>query len=332
MKKVRNILTPVLLIMVLTLSSCASGAPVPQTGDGQPTPHDMPASETVLPDDPTPAARAVSGSRDNTPYIPKQEASGTVRYENDSASIDASHTSDGYCMVSYTGTNPKVKLIITGPDGASYRYDLKGSSYASFPFTAGNGTYSLGVYENISGDSYSTAMTVSFEVTLTDEFRPYLCPSQYVSYGEDSLTVAMAAELARGAENDLDVVSGIYNYVIDNISYDHDKAAAPPTGYISDIDDTLSSGKGICLDYAAVMAAMLRSQHIPTRLEVGYAKDVYHAWISTYIKDIGWVNGIVQFDGKNWELMDPTFAANSGEKSLRQFIGDGANYSVKYMY
>lgn len=44
---------------------------------------------------------------------------------------------------------------------------------------------------------------------------------------------------------------------------------------------------------------MLRSQRIPTRLEVGYMGDVYHAWISIYTKETGWVNGIIEFDGKN---------------------------------
>ena len=51
-----------------------------------------------------------------------------------------------------------------------------------------------------------------------------------------------------------------------------------------------------------------------------------HAWISTYVNDIGWINGIIQFDGVNWSLMDPTFAANAGSKQLKSFIGDGSNY------
>ena len=106
----------------------------------------------------------------------------------------------------------------------------------------------------------------------------------------------------------------------------------PPTGYTSDVDAILASGTGICLDYAAVMASMLRSQRIPTRLEVGYAQDAYHAWISTYVEDQGWVNGMIHFDGKNWSIMDPTFAANAGEKELKSFIGDGKNYVTKYIY
>ena len=35
---------------------------------------------------------------------------------------------------------------------------------------------------------------------------------------------------------------------------------------------------------------MLRSQRIPAKLEIGYSGDIYHAWISVYIKDIGWID------------------------------------------
>ena len=98
------------------------------------------------------------------------------------------------------------------------------------------------------------------------------------------------------------------------------------------MDEILTSGTGICLDYAAVMAAMLRSQSIPTRLEVGYAKDAYHAWISVYTKETGWLNGIISFDGKTWTLMDPTFGANSSESALKKFIGDGSNYTLQKLY
>ena len=80
------------------------------------------------------------------------------------------------------------------------------------------------------------------------------------------------------------------------------------------------------------MASMLRSQRIPTRLEIGYSGESYHAWISTYIAEIGWINGIIEFDGRSWILMDPTFAASSSEKALKKFIGDGTNYITEYVY
>ena len=133
-----------------------------------------------------------------------------------------------------------------------------------------------------------------------------------MNFASSSKAVAKAEALCEKATSDLDAVSFIYNYIVDNITYDNSKAdlaiSGQLTNYISNIDTTLDSKTGICLDYAALMVSMLRSQRIPTRLEVGYAKDAYHAWISTYIKDIGWINGMIEFDGKSWSLMDPTFA------------------------
>ena len=41
---------------------------------------------------------------------------------------------------------------------------------------------------------------------------------------------------------------------------------------------------------------------------------------------------MIHFDGRNWSIMDPTFAANAGEKELKSFIGDGKNYVTKYIY
>ena len=131
---------------------------------------------------------------------------------------------------------------------------------------------------------------------------------------------------------DLEVVSEIYNFMIKNVVYDHEEAASVQSGYIPDVDEVLSTKTGICLDYAALMTTMLRSQRIPTRMEIGYAGTAYHAWLSTYIEDVGWVNGMIEFDGTDWSLMDPTFASNMKDKSLKDFIGDGSNYSVKYIY
>ncbi len=41
---------------------------------------------------------------------------------------------------------------------------------------------------------------------------------------------------------------------------------------------------------------------------------------------------IIEFDGKSWSLMDPTLAAGNSRSSLKKYIGDGNNYTVKYSY
>ena len=83
----------------------------------------------------------------------------------------------------------------------------------------------------------------------------------------------------------------------------------------------------------ALMTAMLRSQEIPCKLVVGYAGSTYHAWISVWTEENGWIDGAIFFNGKTWQRMDPTFAssANSSEAILK-YIGDGSNYTAKYFY
>lgn len=291
-----------------------------------------PPESVSLTEESIPSTDSIPGSRDNTPECLVPVADGTNETHNDYASIDYSHADEGYIMARYIGSSPKVKMQIIGPDTITYTYDLVSNDYEAFPLSAGDGSYEITILENVSGTSYAVCLAADTGVTLENEFGPYLYPNQYCSFNSSSKVVAKAAELAETADTDLDVITNVYNYIISNISYDYEKAETVPSGYTADVDEVLDSGTGICLDYAAVMTSMLRSQRIPTRLEVGYAGDVYHAWISTYITDVGWVNGIVQFDGKDWVLMDPTFAANTSEKELKKFIGDGSNYLVKYIY
>lgn len=271
--------------------------------------------------------------RDSTPKVLTPSADGVTVYQNDFASIDASNTSQGYVMVKYNGTNEKVKLRITCPDQSCYTYLISDrGAYDTFPLTAGNGSYALQVLENVAGDTYTVSLAQSINVNIEDEFLPFLYPNQYVNFHTDSKAVSKGSDLAKDTYSDLDVVQNIYNYVIKNISYDTEKAQNVSYGYVPDIDDTLSSKKGICFDYAALMASMLRSQNIPTKLEVRYSGDAYHAWISTYIDDKGWVDDIIQFNGNTWQIMDPTLAATNDSAAVKKYIGDGSHYVVKYTY
>ena len=259
-------------------------------------------------------------------------ASGETCYGDDSVSIDASNISDGYVMVRYTGHSEKAKAQITIPDGTVYTYTIKGSDYNTFPLTGGNGDYTLKVYEWVVDNSYALAFSQALSVSLNDEFKPFLYPNQYVWFTGNSQVVALGRELSDQSADDLDYVQNSYYYVIRNISYDNDKAENTPTDYVPDIDTILEEKKGICFDYASLMAALLRSQSIPTKLEVGYSGEAYHAWISVYLTESGWVDNIIEFDGKDWVLMDPTLAANNSSKAVAKYIGDGSKYTVKYSY
>ena len=273
--------------------------------------------------------------RDNTPKILTPNAAGETVFGNETVTIDASNLSDGYIVLTYLGTNEKVKFQIAAPDEVTYTYLV--ANYKEpivYPLTGGNGTYLFSLLESVDAkkDLYAITFSQETEVSITDEFLPYLTPNVYSFFDSSSLSVLKGTELAKECCSDLDVIENIYYFVTQTITYDEEKAQSVTYGYIPNPDETLSLGKGICFDYASLMTAMLRSQQIPTRLEVGYAGEVYHAWISCYVDEIGWVDHIIQFDGESWSLMDPTLAANNSSTAVQEYIGDGSKYIVKYTY
>ncbi len=283
----------------------------------------------VVPAAPSENSSVVPGSRDSIPLVLTPEASGKEKLGKGDVAIDVSNKNQGYVMVKYQGDNEKVKLRITGGDKNTYTYDLSQNVFETFPLTSGDGKYKLEVFENTTGDKYKVLFTKDIKVTLEDEFLPYLYPSQYVNFEKNSACVEMAQTLAKPANNDLEVISSVYYYVVKTVAYDYDKADTVKSGYLPNVDETLATKKGICFDYAALMTAMLRSQRIPSKLVIGYSGAVYHAWISVYTKETGWIENAIQFNGSDWTLMDPTFASTSGSA---EYAGEGNNYNGMYIY
>lgn len=261
------------------------------------------------------------------------KASGTLTKQAGKAVIDYSNTADGYVMTNYTGsTNQRLKVQVKGPV-TKYTYNIKPGEWTTFPLSDGNGSYTVGVYENVSGTKYSTVVSATFTVTLKDEFAPFTRPNQYVDYAVAPNTVAKAAELTNGITDPLKKVEAVYKFVVGNFTYDTQLAATVQSGYLPVLDTVLSKKSGICFDYAAVMTGMLRSQGVPCKLVVGYAGQAYHAWISVWTAEAGWIDSVISFDGKTWQRMDPTFASSAGASAaIMKYIGDGSNYSAKYFY
>lgn len=249
----------------------------------------------------------------------------------DELAVDVSNCGEGYFYIKYSGDSDDVKMQISCNDSITYTYKISLGDTV-IPLTQGDGQYHIIVYEGMGNGQYSALFSNNVDVDIVNEFGPYRYPNYYVNFDEKSEAVAIGEQLAQTCTCDLEVIAAVYDYVIENISYDHEEAETVAPNYVPDVDEILETKKGICFDYASLMAAILRSQRIPTRLEVGYAGDAYHAWVTTYVQDIGWINGIIQFDGTDWTLMDPTFAANADAKTLESFIGDGANYTTKYIY
>jgi len=92
------------------------------------------------------------------------------------------------------------------------------------------------------------------------------------------------------------------------------------TNVDSPIDHILSTGEGVCQDYAHVMIAMARHLRIPCRYVSGYlfiereeehhtSNDASHAWVEALMPDLGWVG------------FDPTNHQMAGHRHIRLALG-----------
>nr|MBQ8244188.1 transglutaminase domain-containing protein [Oscillospiraceae bacterium] len=317
-----------LLLSLLLLCGCAKpAAPVPSAPE---VTVPVTLAETI--DAAAELEAATEPPPPPTAMVPEAEASGVQEVRCEKAVVDYSHTEEGYVMVLFSAeTDKRLKVLLKGPS-TTYNYNLPQGVWTVFPLSDGDGSYQLGVYENASGKKYATVMTAAFDVTLRDEFSPFLRPNQYVNYTAATKAVEKGLELTAGLEAPLDKVGAIYDYVVGTLRYDYDKAETVKSGYLPVLDDILEEKKGICFDYAALMTAMLRSQQIPCKLVVGYAGRTYHAWISVWTEEHGWIDGAIFFDGQVWKRMDPTFASSgAGDPEIQDFIENGT-YTAKYLY
>lgn len=247
-----------------------------------------------------------------------------------SASIDISHTSDGYVGAqAQSGSRLKFQVI---KEGTSYNYDLPGDGTPIIvPLNMGNGSYTFAIMQNTSGNKYVEVYSTSAEVELVSEFEPYIRPNLYCNYHQDSAVVAKAHELTQDANNQADALKAVYEWILNNVEYDDVKAEelSGTSGYVPNPDETLQSGKGICFDYASLAAAMLRSQGIPCKVVTGYvAPDgVYHAWNMVWI-DGTWRAVSFTVDAQTWSRIDITL----DDSGASDTVGDGSNYEDRYTY
>lgn len=109
----------------------------------------------------------------------------------------------------------------------------------------------------------------------------------------------------------------IYNWIGNNVSYDHDKANKVLNNNFnvqSGAVPTFNTGKGICFDYSCLYVAMAKANNIKVRLITGEGFNgvswVSHAWNQVYIPEEGkWINvdttfykGGNYFNSKRFEI------------------------------
>ncbi len=269
----------------------------------------------------------------NVPMVASPVAGGKdIRYSAVSE-VDLTNVNNGYIMIKYTGENEKVKVQLIYEGDKTTTYDLySNGEYKSLPITNGTGYYTLTVNENISGIDYRVAHAVDFYVELINEYEPFLYTNQFINFNENSSVVPLSSEVAKTSTTQIEEIEAIFNYVAKNIDYDDEKASMGGTFYMPDIEETLTTQKGICIDYAALTVAMLRSRGIPAKLVVGYVDDVFHAWVSVYTEETGTIGSDIIFTGEGWVLLDPTLESTGYIlPGIPLLVGNDLNYDEVFV-
>lgn len=232
---------------------------------------------------------------------------GQLIYESNGFLIDYSNAEYGYISIKSPSSDSILKAQIALGDTV-YTYSLVSNEYVIVPLQMGNGVYSVRLLKNKEGNAFVVSASTKIDIELVDETTAFLYPNQIVNYNKETQAIMKSFELTQDADSEIERVYEVYQYIIKNIDYDYDKAELAQTKFILPIiDETYLIEKGICFDYASLMTAMLRVQHIPTRVVTGYVEQGYHAWVEVYIQDTGWINPSVYFESSIWGRVDPTF-------------------------
>lgn len=216
--------------------------------------------------------------------------------------IDSSDSSRGIVSVQYEGqreSDKKIKVMVE-KDSSKYYYTLSSAKQAeSFPLQLGSGTYQVAVLENTSGNSYRPVLSSSIQARLTDEKETFLQSVQAIEWDDSMAAIKKAGELTKDLDSDTEKIKAIYEYVVQNVSYDYSKIENMPVDYLPDVEATYNSGKGICYDFASLLAAMLRSAGVPAKLVKGYSQNAigYHAWNEVYVNN-KWVVVDTSYDAQ----------------------------------
>lgn len=253
------------------------------------------------------------------------ESPGQKVIETETLTIDYSRSKNGYIMVKLNqNVTNKMKVEISKND-FPYRYDITEQEYVALPLQMGNGVYTLKILQNLEGKKYAVKKSENIDVHIDNDLSPYLYPNQLVHYEKGSPINQVAIDCVQEDTNDLQRIKDIYEYVVNYLTYDDEKAVESTQRYIlPDLSNLLKEKKGICFDYASMMVAMLRINHIPARLICGDTDVEYHAWVEVYLEGEGWVNPDIFISKEVWSRMDPTFAS-----SKYQYDGE---YKAIYYY
>jgi len=202
----------------------------------------------------------------------------------------------------------KIKILVTkGKEQVWYEVKLdKGNFDEEIWLNAGKGKYTVAIMVNETERKYSYGP--KFTVDNTQEVDKYSVPGKDIE-SDDEKIIKLAEEIVSGLDKDLEKAQAINNWVAKNINYDYEKYIKHQNNNYDNQYGaliTLKSKKGVCYDYAALVAALGRAAGLQTKMIKGQGitegYEGYHAWNEIYISE-----------ENRWLKCDATFSSTSGQ-------------------
>jgi transglutaminase-like putative cysteine protease len=246
-------------------------------------------------------------------------ASASVFADSEYYQLDVAE--DGVVVVTYPVESDVRYKAMLKKDGEKYYYDLT-SDHVRLPLQMGEGTYEFAILKNVSGKSYSYVYETTFKVDQINNDNLFLNSTVNVDWAQSDLAIPALNGLVNSDMSDAEKLSAIHESLAETLSYDYEKFSKIQGAYLPNIDATFGSRTGICYDFSSLLAAMLRSEGIPTKLVMGYRADtsVYHAWNEVLI------------DGE-WLIVDLTLDVEYFAKGWGyELTKDAFFYNVKAVY
>lgn len=236
-----------------------------------------------------------------------------------------------------------VNIPLTDPDAA---YDEEPASELDFVVSLVRKGFTGMTAEEAAAAKNETLAARFVGAPISEEIR-WKISNAYADYENAPKTCAKAVEVTKDCKTDAEKITAVFNYVAGSMKYDYklynemeshrvaceaarEKGEPEPEpsrdfhqGYVQ-LDDVLASDVGICVDYAHLMAGMLRSLGIPCKYVEGLAysgrKWSGHAWVSVS-PDTQGLNKTalgVGTDEDGWLRLDPTWSSTGGAAGRRE--------------
>lgn len=222
--------------------------------------------------------------------------------------IDISEADRGVVTVNCTSGEALRLLVKYGDKETRYAVPGDGTAF-SVPLSNRNGHYKVSMLEHTEGIRYRYVQTVEFDACMPDKALPFLYANAYVPWDRETVCVKKAKELMEESGDRMDFIEKVKKWIREKLSYDKQGMDEFLSEHDWDLDITLAERKGICIDYASMTCAMLRSQGVPAKLVFGYVypnggtERSYHAWAEAFV------------DGQ-WLLMDTCNTDEFSERSV----------------